>query len=378
MAVAIKSRDQILGEMLDGFASAGVVSDLNPSSVVFLVAQLAAAELADLYKGLEINQNLGYLTTARGPFLDLIADLPGVQRIGEQAAFVTAGEQNVRFFVASGTLAAELPSRVIPAGTEIRNSADTVRYFVLENTPFSAVAIEVFVSVVSQDVGPDQNVGAGELSAHSLQAGSVLVENRLAIATASGVEDDSQFRARIADSRIAVVTGNLTALREAVSGIPGVAEVRLASAANGPGTVDIVITPVTNAVPDNLINQATANLELVRAAGDVMDLRGPRFVDVKITILLRFFSTVGEGDKPAIRSRSEQAVLTYLDALRTGALFVANEMVQRVMDVDEGIQDLEVRRFCFRKREQVFKNFRPDEDELLIPDRDVAKPITVL
>jgi hypothetical protein len=160
--------------------------------------------------------------------------------------------------------------------------------------------------------------------------------------------------------------------------LSGVSETRIEPFANGPGTVRLTIIPVANAASADITTQAQANLEIVRGAGTRVDVRGPRFVPVEIVVLLHFTPQVPEGEKDNIRQQGVQAILGYLNVLRLGQTFVINEMIQRIMDIHEGILDLEIRCFAFRRRPQVPKNFVPDPNELLIPDPLMDAPIKVL
>jgi hypothetical protein len=95
-------------------------------------------------------------------------------------------------------------------------------------------------------------------------------------------------------------------------------------------------------------------------------------------VLLRFATSVGEGEKPTIRLQVEQAMLEYLSALRIGQEFIVKELTQRIMDVHEGILDFEFRCFAFSHRPQIIRNFAPEADEVLIPDPDRDRPIQAL
>lgn len=378
MAILIRGRDRILGQIIDALQDSTVLSDLRAGGAAFTNAEIAASHLADLYASLEANTALGYLSTARGPFLDLLADLLQVFRLPEQAAVVLRTEQNLRFFVTSGTMAAVIPTKIIPAATEITTADGTVTYQVLEDIPFNDVVTEVFVGAVSTDVGGSQNVGTGDLNTHNLGLSTVFVLNDFAISAAADIESDNQLRSRMADAMLTRATGNVASLREASSIVPGVSEVRIQSHVNGPGTVEMTVIPVGNN-PGNRVNELTrANVELVRSAGCIVDIKGPRFIPFEVVILLRFRADVGEGEKPAIRLAAQQAIVSYLETLRLGQQFVVKEMIQQVMDVNERILDFDIHCFAFRRRAQVVRNFQPDSDELIIPDQQLDEPIKVL
>jgi uncharacterized phage protein gp47/JayE len=378
MAVLIRSKQQLLRQGLNALEDSGLLTDLSPGQAGFVLSQLAADQMSELYQSLQANTSQAVLATATGAFLDLIAELFGVFRLPEQAAASFSDERNVRFYVNSGTLAAKIPTKVIPAGTTVNATGGFPAYVVLEDVPFSDVATEAFVGVVSSGVGPNQNVGKNELVNTDLAAVDVLVTNDQAISTAVDVETDEQLRSRLADAMFTRVSGNRASLAEAVNIVPGVSEIRMVSHKNGPGTVEITIIPVSNNINERVLTIARANLDEVRAAGTFVDIRGPRFVPVEITILLRYQTTVGEGEKPGLRQQAQQAILEYLSSLRLGQTFIVKEMIQRVLDVSDGILDFETRCFAFRRRAQVLRNFTPDPDELLVPDSELAEPIRVL
>ncbi len=380
MGILIKTQEQIQTEILDSLEAEGTITDQTPGKVGYTLAQTMARELSDVYRSTDINTRLAYLTNAQGPLLDLWGAVYGITRIPEQAASASALSRNVKFFVSSGSLASLIPAKVIPAGIQITTAAGTgsPTFITLAETPFNDVASEVFVSVSSTGRGADQRVGKGELVAHDLGINGVSVINNAAIANASGFETDQQLRARISNALLTGVTANTASILEAVNIIAGVSETRIEPYANGPGTVRITAIPVANAPSNDLLSVARSNIEAVRGAGTLIQVRGPRFVPVEIVVILTFTSSVPEGNKDGIRALAVQAILGYLNVLRIGQPFIINEMIQRVMDVNPGILDMEIRCFAFRRRPQILRNFTPDSDEVMIPDPNLEQAIKVL
>ena len=378
MGVLLKNQEQIHRAIVNSLEAEGVLTDLAPGDTAYVLTQTIARELADVYRSTDLNTRLAYLSNSQGALLDLWGAVYGLTRRNETAATASKDSRNVKFYVNSGTLASKIPSKQIPGSSTITTDSGDPVFRVLADTPFNDVVSEVFVSVASTSVGTSQRVGKAALTTHNLGVSGVLVTNLAAISNASAVETDDQFRARISDALLTGVTANTASLLEAVNIIPGVSETRIEPFANGPGTVRITAIPVANAASPDLIFQAAANLELVRGAGTKIDVRGPRFVPVEIVVLLTFTQQVPEGDKPGIRTAAVQAILGYLNVLRVGQPFIVNEMIQRIMDVHEGILDLEVRCFAFNRRPQILANFQPASDELLTPDPLMDGPIRVL
>jgi uncharacterized phage protein gp47/JayE len=378
MAILIRSETQILNQMLDRIQGDGLLSDLAPGRSAFALAQTAAAEISDLYRSLNINTAQTYVTSARGAFLDLIADLFQIERRSAQPAVVLAEDRIIRFYVTTGTLAAVLPSKVIPTGTRIQTATGDVVFRTTTPAAFNDIATEVFVSAATTEVGSGQRVGVNELQTHNVGPADLLVNNTSAIANATDVEDDEPFRARVADAMLTRVSGNEASLREAGFIASGVSEVRIEPHVNGPGTVKMTIIPTTNQLAATTRAQVRANVELVRSAGTIVDVREPKFIPVEVVIVLKFRADANDSQKPTIRRRAVASILNYLDGLRLGQTFVLNELIQRVMDVSELIADMEIRCLAFRRRAQVLRNFIPDTDELFVPDPQLEEPIRVL
>lgn len=378
MGILIKTRSQLLRESLDRLRSSNLLTNLAPGRAAYILSQIHADHLGELYDALEANFSQAFVSSAEGPFLDLIAELFGIFRLPQQAALALADERNVRFFVQTGTLASKIATKVIPVGTTLTTASGTPTYQVLEEARFNDVATEVYVSVVSEGVGPDQNVGTAELSEHSLGVADVLVTNEAALNTAADVETDEQLRARLADASLTRATGNMASIREAVNVIPGVSEVRLQPYRNGPGTVQATVIPVSTTIAPSLLPMVENSVEQVRGAGTIIDHRGPRFADVEITLLLRFREDTPEGLKPELRQQAAQALLDYIGSIRLGGTFFVQEMTQRVLSVSEQILEYQTQCFAFRGRPQVRRNFQTDPDELLRPDPSLEQPIRVL
>jgi uncharacterized phage protein gp47/JayE len=380
MAILIKTQEQIQSSILDSLEAEGTITDQSPGKVGYVLSQTIARELADVYRSTDLNTRLAYLTNAQGPLLDLWGAVFGIVRISEQAATASAASRNVKFFVTSGTLSGSIPTKVIPAGTQLSTAVGTgsPTYVTVVDTPFNDVAQEVFVTVSSTGLGVSQRIGKNQLVTHNLGDIGVSVTNQAAIANADDFETDEQFRARIADALLTGVSANTASILEAVSVIAGVSETRIEPFANGPGTVRLTVIPVANAANEDLLTQARGNVEITRGAGTRIDVRGPRFIPLEIVVILTFTPSVAEGEKDGIRSQAVDAILGYLNVLRIGQTFVINEMIQRVMDVNTGILDMEIRCFAFRKRPQVLRNFVPDPDEIIIPDPQLDQAIKVL
>lgn len=369
----VELRDEMIEELEENTDATGLVA----GSSIYVLVDLFARKVAELYGDTEFNVGMSRPSSAKGVYLDILAEDNGLRRVESQPAIVYASDRILRFYCTTGVLKDYIPTGVIGAGVEIYNSDQSITFRVTGDTYFSDTDNEVYVTAGATAAGSESNVGKGELSSHSLASSSVLVQNTAAIQNGAAEESNENLRYRLASAPLELSTGNMQALKNALSVLPGVSDVIITPYEQGVSSVGIKVVPVSNILTDDLVGQIAALSGGVRSAGDYLHITAPEYCRVQISVQLIFDQGVAEGDKAALTVPCENAILGYLGQLRMGQMFVLNEMIQRVMDVSDLILDMQVRCYNFRGRPQVLRNFIPYDDEVYIPDPEVDKAIEV-
>lgn len=366
------------GQAIDELLQGGVLTNMTPGSRVRALISVLSSRCGRVMDALDVNQAMGFATSASGYFLDLIGNPLGVDRRDASACAVTAEDRNIRFYVSSGALSDYLPSLIIPVNTVITNSSGTAQYTVTQNVEFGTGVAEVYVPAIASGTGAAYRVGRGILTSNSLGDANILVTNEKAISNGGDVESDDNYRYRILNHKASAATGNETALKLAALSTPGVADVVTHRHFNGPGTVDLLIIPTGNKVSDATIRAAAARVAAVTSGGDVANVRGPRYVYITIDARVDFTKSVPDSEKADVRETVRRIVLDYLDDIPIGGALIIQELRARIQESSPKILDHEILCIGINGRAQILKNYRLFEDEMFLPSADVDNPIKVI
>jgi uncharacterized phage protein gp47/JayE len=176
------------------------------------------------------------ISTATGNQLDSIGQDLGLPRFAETAAFSLKREQNVAFYVNSGTFG-DLNSGsdiVVPAGTEIyseENQNDFGKRIVYKTTSsltLSASAVIGFADARAVASGSGSNIGSGTLLNHNLTSYPGLkVVNFFSILNGRNEESDKNYRFRLSKRYDMLASSNDSKLHLESLKVPGVLDTRI-------------------------------------------------------------------------------------------------------------------------------------------------------
>lgn len=360
-----KTREQIVQDSIRAIQAGEDITNLNPGGVARTMVEAIGTQLADFYNVLELNMAMRYPSTAVGAYLDLLGESFGISRQQAQAGNVSAGDENIKFYVSSGVLLDKIPAGYIPASTDIY-AGSGITYRTSVDTYFNDVDTEVFVSAQSTGTGTSYQVGPGMLTSHSLGVSGVSVTNVKSIANAVGAESDSSYRYRIVNFFRSIQRGNLQALRSAVLTIPNVADVRVNEYVSGPGTVDILLVPTTATLSDSALQRARFLVQLNKSMGTRVRISQPDYIPVKLSIRVSFVETVTPTQQTQIKNDVRTNLIDYIDDISIGGTLVINEIRQRVMQSSDDIFDMRIECFAVDGRPQLLSNYKLLEDQLFV------------
>lgn len=373
-----RSSLQMEGEAIQELVQGGILTNMTAGSRVRSILSVISKQNGRIMDALDTNTAMAFATSAVGYYLDLIGQTVGIDRGESTAAFALKEDQAIRFYVTTGVLKDYIPGGLVPEGTSLQTEEGDIQYATVEDSPFPDDATEVYVSAISVSVGADSRVGRGKLTSHDLGNQLVLVANDKPVSNGGDQETDSNYRFRILNSWADRATSNLTAIRLAALSTPGIADVILRRYFQGPGTVDVLITPTGNRVSDAMIGGASARIERISAGGDVITVRGPRYVNISLSTRIDFTQDTPDSDKQDIRTQVRGAQIDYLDDIPLGGQLIISELRARTQEVSPKILDHAILCFGINGRPQILRNWRLFDDELFVPDVDVAVPIEVI
>lgn len=377
--ILAKTRAQIETETIDQLRAGGRITNIAVGGQARNIVDIVGDKVFELYQSIEANFSQSYVDLATGKFLNLIAAQFGLARRAPFVASVSSEDEIVKFFTSDGsTLVTHIPTKVIPSGTQVKNSQGSVIFVTTEDVQLNDVQTSIFVAAASTSAGPEANIGANILVVHSLSTSLVSVTNVREISNGSDVETDAEFRFRIISAVLTAQAGNTTAIRNSGLLIPGVADVIIREFPSGVGTVELLLIPSGTKVPRTSLNLAELIVARVRSAGTRVQVREPSYVSVAVTVQLDFTNDASAADKENARQGVPAAVFDILDDIPLGGTLIINQLRARILDVSTKIKDLRITCLVIRNRIQFIRNFRLFDDELFIPDPNATEAVTVI
>ena len=354
------------------------VTNLSVGGVARTMLEVINKQLADYYNVLDINQAMGFLSSAEGYFLDLIGNLFNMPRLQSETATATTADENQKFYVTRGVLGDYIPGLQILEGTKVTTSDYEISFTVTSSVSFDAGATEVYVSTESDDTGALQNVGKNALISTNLGVTDVYTTNDKAIVNGSNIEDDSNYRYRISNATLSAEKANETAIRIAALSVDGVSDVVMKKYARGMGSYDVLVIPTDGLASATLVSNVQSAIEEVQAYGVRGTAAAPGVVTVDIEVRVVFIDSVIESEQSAIKARVKTAIEKYTVSIPIGGTFILNELRQQIMDVSPKIRDHVIRCYYFREEPHLLGNVSILYDEMFYPNPDSAEAIRAI
>lgn len=356
MAFIRREYEEIIDAALRQLTAQTNITQLAPGSKARALLEIVSRQLSQQYQIFDTNLANTFVSTARGEALDLIGELVGLERLPPVTAGTIIGSQNVIFYVATGTFGAINGNAIItiPKGTRIWStpsavgSDDSIIFLVSQVTELPIAGNEVALPVEATQQGEVFNVGQDTLTNHNFQGyllsedGTLLVRNKAAITNGRDIESDADFRFRISRQVTASEMANETAIRLAALSVPGVADVEIVPYVRGLGTFGVYVKSLDARVADDLVQAVQESIDIVQALGNRGFSLKPKEIGIEMDLTLTMRETVTVNQQSDIARTVVNAVYDYVNNLNIGEDFIVNEVVQRVLEVDERIKNVGV------------------------------------
>lgn len=210
-----------------------------------------------------------------------------------------------------------------------------------------------YTPVTANGVGEAFNVGPNSLNNHNLVSSypvlrkitnALKVKNIFAITSGSDIESDDNYRYRLSNKVVSAAGGNSTAVRRAALSVPGVVDISIIKRSHGNGTFTLFPRTEDPIVSDGILNAVKSAVDSAKSIGDIAYTMAPEYLGVSFGVQLRF---APGAPKESIYAEARLSIIDYINNLLEGGEIVINEVIQRVMAVDEKIIDMEVYQFGF-------------------------------
>ena len=354
MAFIRREFEEILDDALRQLTQQTNITQLAPGAKARALMEIISRQVSEQYQIFDSNLANSFLSTARDQALDLIGELVGLERLPPVAAGTVSGSANVRFYTEEANFGIINNSSdiIIPKGTRIWTTPsaiganDSIIYYVSEELTMLASASEWDVPTEAAQQGDVFNVGQDTLTNHEYSGyadalnGTLLVRNRAAITNGRSLESDEDFRYRISKQVTASERANETAIRLAALSVPGVADVETIAHVRGLGTYGAYIKSLDARVSDDLVESVQQAVDLVQSYGNRGFALKPREIGVEMELTLTMREDMTTRDRTDISRAVVGVVYDYANNLDIGEDFIVNEVVQRVMQVDDRIKNV--------------------------------------
>jgi len=370
-----KTYEELVGEALNGLQNNTDVTNVSIGGVARSLLEVVNAQLSDYYNVLDVNQAMGFVSSAQGYFLDLIGELVNVDRMQPQGATVSAADQVQRFYVTRGFLSDYVPSLFIPEGTTISTSDGAIEYTTNEDVSFAIGVTQVYVPMTSTKVGDQVNVGKNALISSSISDSNVYTTNDEPIVVGSDTESDENLRYRIKNSVLSFERANEVSIRLAALSVDGVSDVIMRPYSAGIGSYEVLVVPTEGLASESLIAQVQDAIDGVQAYGIRGLAKSPTIVPIDISLKVIFLDGVTEVDKERIVDDVTTSIERYIVNIPVGGEFILNELRQQIMDVSPKIKDHTITCYYFREQPHILGNVLIYDDEMFYPNPNSAEAI---
>ena len=314
--------DELYNELMAAFAEATGMEAAGSGGPAGPM-DAGAAQLWGLYGQCGWVDRQGFPQTAQGEYLDLHAQLRGVER-----REATAAEGVLRFTVD----AAGAADREIAAGT-VCMTAGLTRFETIEAGTLEAGETSVDIRARALEAGSAGNVAAGTILQMAVApVGVSRCTNPAAFTGGTDREDDETLRARVLETYRRLPNGaNAAFYQQGALSFDEVAAAAVIPRPRGVGSVDVVVSTAAGAPSAELLEELEDYFEARREIAVDVQVRAPEMETVDVTVQV----AAEEGqDAQAVQDAVEAALRGWFDGRRLGQSVLRAALGELVFHVE--------------------------------------------
>jgi len=169
-------------------------------------------------------------------------------------------------------------------------------------------------------------------------------------------ESDEDYRYRISQQSLTLATSNETAIRLGLLSITGIDNVIMKPYTHGPGSFSAYIINQDNEISDELIAEAQAKVDEIKAAGIKGKVYQPIYISAEIKMRLTFSKNLSEIDKKIIRVNAQEYIRNYIYNLQVGEGININNIETEVKNINPEILSIYVYEFTIAGKPRLWSN----------------------
>lgn len=179
-------------------------------------------------------------------------------------------------------------------------------------------------------------------------------------------ESDENLKLRAQNSVYRHAGGNIIAIEEAAREVSGVAAIDYRPYGHGTGSFIIYIYPEAHENQLRLKERVKESLDEVVSEGIYYEVKTPTEVPIDLEIVLNLRENKSISERNVIRSKVEREVRRYLNSFEMNAIVYINEVIAKVMNIDEDILDVNIIEYKVGGVDRPLSNTYPANEERFI------------
>lgn len=179
-------------------------------------------------------------------------------------------------------------------------------------------------------------------------------------------ESDENLKLRAKNSVYRHAGGNIIAIEEAAADVSGVAKIEYRPYSHGTGSFVVYVYPEAHENQVRLISRVREAIGEVVSEGVYFEVKAPKEVNVDLEIVLNLHESTSNSERNTIRSKVEREVRKYINSFEMNDVLYINEVIARVMSVDESILDVNIVEYKVNNINRPLSNTYPANEERFI------------
>lgn len=320
--------EDIYTKIVNRLRDEGGLSVDGPSSIASAIALGVATSVKDLWDGLVSVESSLSIDTAVGTELDRLGESLGVLRKQNTKASTLGYGPALVLKNNTGT------TLVVPAGISVFPSKNNqIVYRTLSAASIPAYQ-QVGVDVEALGDGPEYNVSARALNSNNSGIPGLEVYNPRAIDSGSNLESDEAYRTRLYQAVNLRNPSSKQAIRNALSSLPGIRDIRIIENSGGAGTFDVLLIGQGSEIPVESVYQAEGYLAENAPVGTSYRVLLPKEVPVDVTCVLTL-PTSQEDNRSVLTNQVKRAITDYINSLdiedgRGSGEFIYSNLIENI------------------------------------------------
>lgn len=347
-----RTEEEIVQDSLDKLRQNSNITQLSAGSKTRFVIETVSSEQADQNDLFDQNLIQAFIRYAEGRFLDYFGDMLNVPRYEAQHAF-SVGD-NFFFYVDNGSFGDinNGESFTIPANTVIKTvqleeqpitpgirDQQVISFATTESVLCEASASFVFVPLRSFSEGLESTVARNTLTVHNFNGYALAANkklkcaNKYAIDNGTNRETDISYRYRLQNAFKSKAFATNAAIRLAALAIPGVADVEIVNAEQGPGTYALYIDGIAPTVSPDLVSRVSESVQRVSAEGIRAFISGARNLGLELVVAIHWSPNISKQNIEMTYVNIRRYIEDQLESLRMGEKISLTDLIDGIRSV---------------------------------------------